>query len=60
MDKTDGSFAEVGTGSIDLRGILDVARTSAAEWVIYEQDVCKRPPLESAGISINNIKQILN
>lgn len=60
MDKADGSFTEVGTGSIDLRGILDVARTSAAEWVIYEQDICKRPPLESAKISINNIKKLLN
>jgi sugar phosphate isomerase/epimerase len=60
MDKTDGSFTEVGTGCIDLCGIIDVARTSAAEWVIYEQDICKRPPLESAGISINNIKKVLN
>lgn len=59
MDKDDGSFAEVGTGNIDLRGIIEVASTSAAEWVIYEQDVCKRPQLDSARISIENIKEIL-
>ena len=56
MDKVDGSFTEVGTGLIDLKGVLEVARTSAAGWVIYEQDACKRPQLESAGISLNNIK----
>ena len=55
MDKTDGSFTEVGTGVIDLPGVLQVARASVAEWVIYEQDSCRRPQLESAGISLNNI-----
>ena len=59
MDKTDGSFTEVGTGVLDLKGVLEVARTSAAGWVIYEQDVCKRPQLESAGISLNNIQAAL-
>jgi sugar phosphate isomerase/epimerase len=57
MDKTDGSFTEVGTGGIDLPGVLEIARVSAAEWVIYEQDICKRPVLESARISVNNIKK---
>jgi sugar phosphate isomerase/epimerase len=55
MDKTDGSFTEVGTGLIDLKGVLEVARTSAAGWVIYEQDTCRRPQLASARISISNI-----
>ncbi|MGE4564336.1 MAG: sugar phosphate isomerase/epimerase family protein, partial [Victivallaceae bacterium] len=59
MDKSDGSFTEIGTGSIDLSGILEVARTSVADWVIYEQDICKRPPLESAKISMDNILKIL-
>ncbi len=58
MDKTDGSFAAVGTGSIDLPGILDVARDSVAEWVIYEQDSCPISPLECARISIENIKKL--
>lgn len=58
MDRTDGSFAAVGTGLIDLPGVLGVARASAAEWVIYEQDSCPGSPLECARISIGNIKKL--
>jgi sugar phosphate isomerase/epimerase len=58
MSKTDGSFAAVGTGLIDLGGVIEVARDSVAEWVIYEQDSCPTSPLECARISINNIKKL--
>ncbi len=51
MDKTDGSFTEVGQGLMDLPAIYKAAGESGAEWIIVEQDVCKRPPLESARIS---------
>ncbi|MDD5729251.1 MAG: TIM barrel protein, partial [Victivallales bacterium] len=58
MDKTDGSFAAVGTGLIDLSGVIAAAGDSAAEWVIYEQDICRESPLECARISIENIKKV--
>jgi len=58
MDKINGNFATVGTGLIDLPSVIKVARNSAAEWVIYEQDTCQSSPLECARISIENIRKI--
>lgn len=60
MNKSDGSFAAVGTGSIDLQGVVEVAFNSVAEWLIYEQDICPSDPLECARISINSIKSAIN
>lgn len=55
-DTTDGSFAEVGTGDLPLDGLIAAAPEVGVEWLIVEQDVCKRPPLESARISYDNLK----
>ena len=52
----DGSFAEVGTGNLPLDGLVEVAPTVGAHWLIVEQDVCKRPPLEAVTISFNNLR----
>lgn len=59
MDRESREFTEVGSGIMDLQGILDVAVNSAAEWVIYEQDHCKRPSMESARISIVNLRKAM-
>lgn len=56
MDKTDGTFTEVGYGSLDLPAILAAVETSGARWLIVEQDTCKRPALESAKMSIDTLK----
>ncbi|MDQ6699296.1 MAG: sugar phosphate isomerase/epimerase, partial [Acidobacteriota bacterium] len=55
-DKTDGSFAEVGTGDLPLDALVAAAPEIGTEWLIVEQDVCKRPPLESVKISYDNLK----
>ena len=55
-DTTDGSFAEVGTGDLPLDALIAAAPEVGAEWLIVEQDVCKRPPLESIKISYDNLK----
>ena len=52
----DGSFAEVGTGNLPLDDLVEVAPSVGASWLIVEQDVCKRPPLEAVTISYNNLK----
>lgn len=57
MDPKDSTFAEVGTGLMDLPAIFKAAGEAGAEWVIVEQDTCKRPPIESAKISIDNLKK---
>ena len=55
-DKTDGSFAEVGTGDLPLDALIAAAPEVGVEWLIVEQDSCKRPPLESVKISYDNLK----
>jgi sugar phosphate isomerase/epimerase len=55
-DPEDGSFAEIGTGNLPLDEIIEVAPAAGAAWLIVEQDVCKRPPLDSARISFDNLK----
>ena len=59
MDREDGSFTELGTGTVDLPGCVEAARDTICEWLIYEQDVCKRPQFESAKISLEYLKKLL-
>lgn len=55
-DLTDGSFAEVGTGDLPLDALVAAADKLGTEYLVVEQDVCKRPALESVTISYNNLK----
>lgn len=57
MNAADRSFAEVGTGLMDLPAIFDAAQDVGIQWIIVEQDVCKGPAIESARISIENLKE---
>ncbi|MBO0587346.1 sugar phosphate isomerase/epimerase [Sporosarcina sp. E16_8] len=55
---TDGEqfFAELGTGGVDIDGVLKQASNSNVEWWVIEQDQSRRTPLESAKISIDHLK----
>jgi sugar phosphate isomerase/epimerase len=55
-DPRDGHFAEVGTGDLPLDGLVEAANKIGTEWLLVEQDVCRRDPLESVTISFNNLK----
>jgi sugar phosphate isomerase/epimerase len=55
-DTTDGSFAEIGTGDLPLEALIEAAPSVGVEWLIVEQDVCKRPAMESVTISYANLK----
>ena len=57
MDGEDGSWTEVGYGILDMPAIFAAAIEAGVQWVIYEQDVCKRPALESARMSIETIRK---
>lgn len=59
MDREDGSFTELGNGGLDLAACVAAARDTICEWLIYEQDVCKRPQFESARISIEHLNKLL-
>jgi sugar phosphate isomerase/epimerase len=56
MDAADGSFTEVGEGLMDLPAIYDAGADVGAQWMIVEQDTCKRPAIESAEISVRNLQ----
>ena len=58
---TDGDqfFAELGTGGVDIDGVMDAASKSNVEWWIVEQDQTRRTPLESIEISYNYLKNKL-
>jgi sugar phosphate isomerase/epimerase len=55
-DPSDGSFAEIGTGDLPLDDLIAAANTSGVKWLVVEQDVCKRPPLEAVKLSFDNLK----
>ena len=55
-DTADGSFAELGTGDLPLDALIAAAPEVGVEWLIVEQDKCKRPPLESVKISYDHLK----
>jgi sugar phosphate isomerase/epimerase len=57
MDPADESFTEIGNGCMDLAAIFDAARYVGAKWIIVEQDKWKGTGLESARISIDNLKK---
>lgn len=51
------TFAEFGEGIIDWDAVFAVAPAAGAQWYIVEQDVCRRPCMESIAISIENLRK---
>ncbi|RDW22184.1 sugar phosphate isomerase/epimerase [Oceanobacillus arenosus] len=49
-------FAELGTGGVNIDGVIKQASNSNVEWLIVEQDQCRRSPLESIELSLNYLK----
>ncbi len=58
MERVGKDFAEVGTGIMDIRGIISAAKLAGTKWLIVEQDKCKRDPFESIKISFDNLKKM--
>jgi sugar phosphate isomerase/epimerase len=57
MDVNDGDpvMAEVGEGNLDWTDVLAACREAGVQWLIVEQDVCRRDPFESLAISRRNL-----
>jgi sugar phosphate isomerase/epimerase len=53
-------FIEIGNGVLDLPGVLAAARDAGCKWIIYEQDQCEGPAIESARTSITNLRKVLD
>ncbi len=58
MERVGRDFAEVGTGIMDIHGIVEESKRSNVEWLIVEQDKCNKDPFESVRISFENLKKI--
>ncbi len=48
----------MGEGNLDWPGIIAACRAAGVEWYIVEQDTCQRPPMESAKLSLQNLKKM--
>lgn len=46
------TFAPIGEGNLDWDAILDACRTGGTEWLIVEQDVCRRDPFDCLASSL--------
>lgn len=51
-------YAEIGEGNLNWKSILSACKKAGAKWYIVEQDVCRRDPLESLRISLNNLHKM--
>ncbi len=58
VDKGQPVMAEVGEGNLDWVDILSACRAAGTEWLIVEQDECRRDPLESLAISYRNLAKL--
>lgn len=59
LSKVDRDTTEVGEGIIDIKSIIKASKKAGTEWFVVEQDRCKRPTIESAKISIDNLKKMI-
>ncbi|MFC7370987.1 sugar phosphate isomerase/epimerase family protein [Fictibacillus iocasae] len=51
-------FAELGTGGIDLNGVLDAGKSAHVDWYVVEQDICRLDPFESVSHSLSYLKSL--
>lgn len=57
-DDEERLCAEIGTGQIDFVPIVQWGERSGIEWYVVEQDHCRRDPLESVRISLENLRRM--
>jgi sugar phosphate isomerase/epimerase len=58
LAKGADAFTEVGRGSIDWKSILRAAPAAGVKYGFVEQDKCAGPPIESAKISFDYLKNL--
>jgi sugar phosphate isomerase/epimerase len=51
-------YAEIGEGVLDWPAIFGAAAAAGVQWLIVEQDQCRRPPFESAALSYRNLMKM--
>ncbi len=60
MDVSDGQpvMVEIGEGNLDWTDVLAACSEAGVQWLIVEQDVCRRDPFESLAISRRNLQAL--
>ncbi|MEK3888721.1 sugar phosphate isomerase/epimerase family protein [Bacillus sp. FSL K6-3431] len=51
-------FAEVGEGILDFREIIQVAEDVGTEWLVVEQDLCRRDVFDCIETSYTNLREM--
>ncbi|WP_409345206.1 sugar phosphate isomerase/epimerase family protein [Paenibacillus sp. MBLB4367] len=59
VNKEEKEMTELGTGILDLAGIVAKAKSAGYEWVVVEQDRIKIDGYESVKLSLDNVKVLL-
>ncbi len=57
--KQDGPQTEVGTGDVDLAGIVATAPKVGVEWYIIETEQYNMAPVDSVRVGLHNLKTVL-
>ncbi len=52
-------FTEVGSGTLDWKAILPLARKQDVRYMFVEQDITERPPMESIQISYDYLRKLM-
>lgn len=55
---TDGNFAEIGAGTLNWPEIFSTAEANGVQHYIVEQDICPGDPLDSARLSLENLRKM--
>jgi sugar phosphate isomerase/epimerase len=58
LEGTHKLFMEIGEGNLNWQGIIGECKEQGIGWCSVEQDECRRPPYESAAISLNNLRKM--
>jgi sugar phosphate isomerase/epimerase len=53
-------YTEVGEGTLDMAGLCRMGRETGVRWYIVEHDEPRMPSLESARISLRNLRSLLS
>lgn len=59
MASSKTESTEVGNGILDIKSFVISAKENGAQWLVVEQEAFQRPTLESAKISLSNLKDII-
>ncbi len=58
VDRGTPLMAEVGEGNLDWPDILSACKEAGTEWLVVEQDECRRDPIDSLGMSFRNLAKL--